>query len=220
MIVRPPARDRLTIPLFSRAVAVALAAVLLAGCISLFPKAKPVQLYRFGVQPEAGAERVPRAREGTFVVRAVTSSFDRASASDRILTVNGDRTAYIAGARWVISATSLFDAAVTNAFDAHGGSARLLAPGERARADYTLKLDVRSFEARYDGGPEAAPTVVVEVYAGLNSSSDPAKDSDRIFQVKVPAAENRVGAITSAFDQATGKVLGELVAWVDAKGAA
>ncbi|MBA3811430.1 MAG: membrane integrity-associated transporter subunit PqiC [Caulobacteraceae bacterium] len=205
-------------PFLARTLPVAVLAGLLAGCISLLPKSKPAQLYRFGGAP--APITAPGALDpGRFAVQAVPTSFDRASAGDAILTITGDEAAYIAGSRWVSSATSLFDAAVTRAFDADRGPARLIARGEAVRPAYLLKLDVRAFEARYDQGAAAPPTVVVEVYAALSKASDRTLAGERIFQAKVRAAENRAGAITQAFDQATAKVLGDLVAWVDGRGA-
>src|ERR1700679_4016550 len=79
----------------------------LAGCITLFPKAKPEQLYRFDAQipPPQGGGR-------PFTVRNGAVEFDPASAGDRIMTIDGDQVAYIADGRWAIPATQLFDEAV------------------------------------------------------------------------------------------------------------
>lgn len=206
------------VPPLARGLAVALLGFALAGCISLLPKEKPAQLYRVGVS--RGPITAPGSLDkDRFAVQSVPTSFDRAAAGDAILTITGDQAAYIKGARWVTSASSMFDAAVVHAFDADKGPARLIARGEAVRPDYTLKLDVRAFEARYDRGAGAAPTVVVEVYAALSHASDRTLAGERIFQAKAGAGENTTGGITAAFDQATAKVLGDLVAWVDGKGA-
>jgi cholesterol transport system auxiliary component len=200
--------------------AVALLGCLLVGCISLLPKQKPAQLFRFGVSAPPAAS--PAAAQGRFSVSTAPTSFERAAAGDQILTISGDEAAYIAGSRWVTTANSLFDAAVARAFDADSGPARLIPHGEAVRSDYLLKLDVRTFEARYDHGQQAPPTVVVEVYAGLikrSSELTAAAPAERIFQVSAPASENRAGAIAHAYDAAVTDVLGKLVAWVDAKGA-
>jgi len=204
----------------ARGLGVAVIGALLVGCISLLPKQKPAQLYRFGVSAPPAVARV--AGQGQFSVSAVPTSFARAAAGDTILTITGDEAAYIAGARWVTSANSLFDAAVTRAFDADGGPARLIPRGEAVRSDYALKLDVRIFEARYDHGQQSPPTVVVELYAGLvkrSGDSTAAAPAERIFQASVPASENRAGAIAQAFDAAVAQVLSKMVTWVDAKGA-
>ncbi len=190
--------------------------ILLAGCISLLPKTPPAQLYRFG----AGQGSVPAPSAAGFAVRLAPINFETASANDRILTVEGDKTAYITGARWVTSATTLFEAAVDQAFASHAGPTRLLARGEISRPDYVLKLDVRRFEARYDNGAGSAPRVAIEVYAALDDPSRPAAHRQRTFHAVVPAGDNRVGEIVPAFDAALNHVLSELTVWVDAGGGA
>lgn len=195
-----------------------LVAISLSGCISLLPKTTPAQLYRFGADSAAVA---PSPATGPrFTVRPAFISFEHAAAGDRILTITGDQAAYVGGARWVGPAGSLFEAALTRAFDVHAGPARLLAAGEPAPSDYVLKVDVRAFEARYDKGPDAAPRAVVEVYAALSDRKDSRIGSSRLFQVTTPAGSNSVHAIAAAFDDAVLKLLTQLVAWVDTKGQA
>jgi len=199
-----------------RGLLLAAATSLLAGCISLFPQADPVQLYRFGTK----APPVQEAASGEpgFGVLLSNTGFDRAAAVDRILTVTGTQAAYIEGARWVTSPVALFDSAVQHAFDADQGPARLVVQGEIAKADYVLKLDVRTFEARYDNAQNAAPTIVVEVHAALNRTHNQTVEGEGSFKASVTASDNRVGVIAEAFDQAVAQVLGELVAWVNAQG--
>ncbi len=200
----------------TRGLLLAAAASLLAGCISLFPKTEPAQLYRFG----ATTPQVQETASGgpSFGVLLTATGFDRAAASDRILTVTGTQAAYIKDARWVTSSVALFDSALQRAFDADQGPARLVDRAEIAKTDYVLKIDVRTFEARYDHGQAAAPTIVVEVHAALDRMHDRIVVGDRSFKASVTASDNRVGAIAEAFDQAVAMVLGELVAWADARG--
>ena len=187
----------------------------LGGCISLLPKAAPAQLYSFGGQMTPAPAQASQPR---FAVEALPITFNRAAAGDQILTMTGNQAAYIKGARWVTGAQYLFESALTNAFGADPGPARLKARGEAARADYYLKLEVRTFEVRYLQGQGAAPIVVVTVYAALNKSGERSLAGDHLFTASVPAADNRVGAITAAFDQAATQSLGELTRWVDTRG--
>ena len=200
----------------SRRVALVAAASLLAGCVSLFPKTEPAQLYRFGASTPQSQEVA--SGEPGFSVLLLATGFDRAAASDRILTVTGTQAAYIKDARWVTSSVALFDSALQRAFDADQGPARLLDHAAIARADYVLKLDVRTFGARYDHGQATAPTIVVEVHAALDRTHDRTVVGERSFKASVTARDNRVGDIAEAFDQAVARVLGELLAWVNARG--
>ncbi|MFZ5669154.1 MAG: ABC-type transport auxiliary lipoprotein family protein [Pseudomonadota bacterium] len=194
------------------AAVLALAAVALSGCVTVFPKSDPVQLYRF----QAAPARQAAPAGPMFGVLRLTTGFPRASAGDRILTVSaGGEAAYIAGARWVSPASVMFDEQVAAAFQG-AGRARLIGRGEVIRADYALKLDVLAFETRYDRGPRAAPEVVIRVRALLTRNRDRAVMGDQVFAAAVRATDNRLGAIVPAHDQALSGVLGELVAWVDA----
>lgn len=185
----------------------------LSGCVTLLPTSKAAQLYRFGAEsaaPVAGNES-----EATAVVHLDPIDFTPAAAGDQIQTTQGDETAYIGAARWVTSAGALFEAAIDHAFDAGGGTVRLQARAERGPADFDLKIDVRTFEARYAHGPGAAPDVVVEVYSSLSPRKESARGAARIFEADVPAESNSVHAIVAAFDKAVAKVLGDIIAWVD-----
>lgn len=192
-------------------VAVALA-VGLSGCVSVFPKSEPAQLYRFttvgGAEPSA-----PTAPPITgLMLQAVT--FVRSAQGDQILTLTGGQAAYIAEARWVSPAETLFQEGLRDRFDRLAVRTRLLSRGEFAGAAGFLRVDVRTFETRYDQGPELAPNVVVEMRARINGS-DGMVAAERSFQAQVRAADNRVGPITDAYGQAVTKVLDEFVPWAD-----
>jgi cholesterol transport system auxiliary component len=199
----------------AKALAVTALAASLSACISVFPKTKAASLYRFGEAEVSVAKGPPGAMFG---VLKTPSAFTRAAAGDRILTSTNGEVAYIAGARWVSPAFVLFEEATARAFENDPGRARLIGRGEVAKADMMLRLEVRTFEADYVDGPKAAPEVVVRVRAVLNRSQDRALVGDQVFEAKVKAADNRVGAIVPAFDQATAKVLGDIVAWTNAAG--
>jgi cholesterol transport system auxiliary component len=188
----------------------ALAAVGLSGCISLFPKTEPAQLYRFQ------AEVTPTPVSGPlYGVLRVGTGFPRAAAGDRILTVSpGGEAAYIAGARWISPSVVLFDEAVGAAFQ-DSSRVRLVSRGEVTKAEFALKLEVETFEVVYDAGPKAAPKVVVKVRALVSRSQDRTLVGDKAFTAEVRAGENRVGAIVPAFNLALTTVLGQLVEWTN-----
>jgi cholesterol transport system auxiliary component len=200
-----------------RTAGIALLAVSLTGCVSLLPKAKEAQTYRFGGAGAAssGASQVSQA--GGFGILKAPTGFVRAGAGDQILTVlPGGETAYIAQARWVSPAQVLFDEALERAFDADPGRARLIARGEIGKAELVLKLDVRAFEAYYPDGAETVPTVRVGVRALITRNLDRTLVSDQLFTASVPASDNRMGAISAAFDKAVGEVLTQVVAAANA----
>jgi cholesterol transport system auxiliary component len=194
----------------AKIVGTAVLALALSGCISLLPKSKPSQLYRFG-QPAAEAG----AKSGAVGVFQANGLFPSEAAGDRILTIeSGGKAAYVAQSRWIAPASILWTEAVQSAFDADPGRVRLNVRGQAGKSEYVLRLDVRSFEARYDNGAGAAPTVVVRVRCVM-SKMDMSKVTEQIFEVKTRASDNRVGAIVAAYDKAATDVLGQIVAWTN-----
>jgi cholesterol transport system auxiliary component len=192
-----------------RVLALAAGTLALAGCVSLLPKATPAQLYRFGYPEAAAAAAGPTAQA---VLGRGQVSFVAAASTDRILTVDGDSAAYIAGARWISSAPTLFDEALTRAFQAPGAPA--MAPrGAVGHSAYVLNLDVQTFEARYDQGAAAAPEAVVQIRAMLIRDDTRAVVADQLITANARAGDNRIGPIVAAYDAAVKDALGKLVTW-------
>jgi len=191
----------------AKSLIVALMLLPLGACISLFPKSKPAQLYRF----EVPAVETTQANAQVGVLLSPVD-FQAASASDRILTITGGEAAYVKDARWISPAAILFEEAVIRAFQ--GGRARLVQRGDVAQAQYALKLEVQTFETRY-ASENSAPQVVVAVHALLSRNTDRAVVGDRVFTATAQASDNRMGGIVPAYDEALGDVLGQLTGWVN-----
>jgi cholesterol transport system auxiliary component len=180
----------------------------LSGCISLFPTQKPVQLYRFDESPPAPTSPAPPA----LAIGKGPTAFPSDAGGDRLLAVTGQEAAFIADARWIEPASLMFEEAVEAAFD-EPGSPRLGVRGESLGAPASLRLQVRRFEADYDQGPAAAPTVAVIVNAVLIRTADRKLAGEKLFEVRVPARENRVGAIVAAYNQAVAQATGQIRDW-------
>jgi cholesterol transport system auxiliary component len=191
-----------------KTIAVLAAGLALSGCISLFPKGKPIQMYRFG------ASDAPAVAQTTSVaVGRTPTTFSRAAAGDRMLAVTGQEAAYIADARWVSPAALLFDDAVEQAFDRRANGPRYLTRGDLPTATMALKLDVDTFEARYLEGAKSAPTVVVSMRATLVRTHDRSVMGEKVFSAQVRAGDNRVGAIAAAFDAAVKQSVTAMAEW-------
>lgn len=195
----------------SAASAAGLAAVL-CGCVSLFPKATPAQLYRFGQSPAASA-RTETAGLRPLVLEPV--EFPRTATSDGILTVTGDQIAYIAGARWAAPARVLFQEAAQDEFARRTGRTFLANIADGGPQALLVRLSVLKFEADYPA-PGAPPAVRIVVDASLSSVSG-GPIAARLFTTERRADANRVEAIVRAFDGATDDVLSALGGWVDAE---
>jgi len=184
----------------------------LSGCITLFPKTKPIQLYRFGV--EAKGEAANPAQAMVPILKGSTL-FNRAASGDKILTMTGQKSAYIADARWYDSASTLFDAALVNSFAQGEGPARLIRSGDGASAVLNLRLDVRAFEVRYpDRGRK--PTAAVNIQALLVDSSSRTIIAQNLFDCDQAADANRVSKIVDALDRAVTDCQAKIVTWTNA----
>lgn len=192
--------------------AASVAALVLSGCISLLPKADPVQLYRFGRTP-APLTDAPPANRTPLALNPV--EFPQASRGDRLLTVTGTQVAYVAESRWAAPAEVLFSEALERAFEERARSVRLTGRRELEPSRLMLDVDVRTFEARYEGGAGAAPTAVVSLRARVLRMPERTPVGEQLIEVRRPAAENRVGAIVAAFDAVTDEALTRLVGWAD-----
>lgn len=208
---------------------VMLACSALGACVTVFPKAEPSSTYKLAIDaPRSGQ---PDAAVKVNILRAPTT-FPRMSGGDQIVTISGAETASIEGARWAAPAPIMFDEQIVAAFDA-SSKLRLLTRGGASAPDATLRVEVRTFEARYADAPivakaksksktdakafdqRAAPTVVVEIKAIMTYPADSARVAEKFLRAEVPASENRVGSIVTAYDAATSQVLNGVVAWAE-----
>jgi cholesterol transport system auxiliary component len=202
------------------AVSAALCALGLAGCVSLLPAAKPAQLYRFGDDrpPPARVEAPPGTGSTAPKVGVVLEqiNFPRTATSDGILTVTGDKVAYVEGARWAAPARTLFQEALERELEYGAARAELVGVGDPGAAGAVLRIEVSAFEVDYG---RSRPTVVIALNARLTASSGQVLDQ-RDFSVSQPAAVNSVSAIVAAFDQGTDAIIGSVGQWVDGEVAA
>jgi cholesterol transport system auxiliary component len=197
------------------------AAAALSGCVSLFPKAEPVTMYKLAAAPRPGPPS-PLPDGATISILLGPIAFTRPAAGDRILTTNGLETAYVGGARWVAPASVMFQEDLAAVFDQRPGMS-LATRGEAVAADYTMRIEVRTFEAEYNAPslsgkgkkpPELnAPNVVVEARVTLLDLKHKAVVSEKTFRETKFAGDNRVTAIVRAFDDATGLVMNEIADW-------
>ncbi len=197
----------MTLRMIRRTFGLALVTVLLVGCVSLFPKSQPSQLYRFGTNLAASG---PASVQKIGVIRS-GGSFALASAGDGILTTTGTQVAYLSGARWAQPAPVLFDEAIVRAFSQNPGAVQLVVRGEPARAAYSLRIDVQGFEAVYDRPGKAAPDVRLTVHVVVVRAGDRSVVADQTISIAERAPDNRVGAIVGAFDLAVSKAIAEIL---------
>lgn len=201
-------------PMLKRSItttALGLAALALSGCVTLFPKVKPVQLYHFGLEAQPSA---PKSGAGVAVLEGAIL-FNRDISSDRLLTRQGEEAAYLADARWTMPASLMFGESLTNAFAQGSGDARLISSKDPVSAKLVLRLDVRAFEVRYAEASRHSPVAVVNINGLLADADKRTVVSQSTFDCQVPAKSNRVQSIVAALNRAVSDCQAQVVTWTD-----
>jgi cholesterol transport system auxiliary component len=178
--------------------------VALASCGGLLGGGRPAELYRFGGAAAAPAEAAQPAMGQSILVSYRGADFEAESRGDRILTVTGASVSYVAEARWIAPASQLFDGALLRSLGQLSPAIRIIRPGDVPRADFTLSVDVRRFEAVYLGAE--APEALIEANVQLIRRADRAIVGEWPVAAREPADANRVTSIVAAFDRATAAV--------------
>jgi cholesterol transport system auxiliary component len=190
------------------------AALVLTGCVTLFPKTKPAQLYRFGYTPELVEKKAEAAGTAGAVAGTVpngivfgTVTFPQDSAGDRIVTVEGSQVSYVAEARWTSSASGMFKDAISTGF-ARGGQTVTLEPRGPTAANFRLDISVRRFETDYSRN---RPTVSVALDARLIRLSDRMVVGQKFISADVPVRKNDMSLMAEGYNAATTQVVTGLI---------
>lgn len=193
--------------------ALGMAAISLSGCVTLFPKAKPVQLYHLGLDARSGAQATSKGA-GVPVLQGALQ-FNRDVAGDRLLTRQGDQAAYVADARWTMPASVMFEQSLANAFMRGNGDARLISSKDPVSAKLILRLDVRALEVRYGEGSRRSPVAAVMISGLLADADKRTIASQSAFDCQVAAKSNRVQSLVSAMNEALADCQTKIVTWTD-----
>jgi len=116
------------------------------------------------------------------------------------------------GATWSQPSTDLIESTVLRALEDSGRIPSVARAGSGIRADYKLVMDLRRFESDYAGA--TIPSATIELNVKLMHASDQRIVASRTFLQVQPSSGTDVAQVTSAFDQALGKLTGDIVGWV------
>lgn len=136
---------------------IALCLLPATACVSLLPESEPVSVYRLS-SPDP-QEWGGNSEDWTIVEIEVPQAPRGLSGDHIALLRDGQSLAYIEGARWISPVPRLLQNLVIDTFNAEQSQLAPARPEDGVRADYELHLDLRQFEADYDQGAGAAPTV-------------------------------------------------------------
>lgn len=187
-----------------RSLAIGCGVLLLAGCGGLRSKAGPDRIYVLTVAPPAAAAST--AVPGMLVVQRPT--VQPGLESDRIaLTRAGNELDFYAGSRWGGSLPVVLGAFAVQSL---AGSFATVSGADRGAGagDFELLITARHFEAEYAAG--GAPVVRVTLECLLVAAAPRRVLGSCDAEVREPAADNRMGAIVTAFERAAQRALQEV----------
>jgi cholesterol transport system auxiliary component len=186
------------------------AGFVVAGCSGIVGPPPAGKLYVL-------APRLPDALPGPKVDWALSVQAPTATAgldSDRIAILRPPASLdYYANSAWADRLPSLMQSAVLHAFEASGRIAAVARDSDGAQSDYTLNMDLRDFEARYDQG-EGAPLAVVRLGVRLVEARSRRIAGYTSVAKEVRASANTIEAAVEALTAALAGALAELVPWV------
>lgn len=197
----------------SLAVLLALApgAAVLSGCGGLFesklsaPQAYVLRLPGGSTAPPSATEtaggslRVQRPEAGPGLN------------TDRIALIRSEgRFDVYAASRWAAPAPDLLESVLVDSLRATGQFSTVLDDAAPFVPEYDLRVTMRRFEADYTGGG-GPPTVHVVLDCTLGRARDRRLLSSFTAQGSAPAAQDRLGAVVAAFENATGSAMSELL---------
>lgn len=193
------------------ALAAGLALLLAPGCVSLLPAQEPSTIYR--LSGAVGDVSTPASGPGE-VILIERPAAPRALAGNRIATDRGEgQIAYISGANWISPAPDMVQELVLDTFDRHLSAYTAARPSDGVAARYTLRLELRHFEAVYDQGDNRAPLARVAVRARLVNDEDHSLIGVTTATGESRAGANRQGAIVEAFSGAAHAAAQDLADW-------
>lgn len=202
-------------PPFAAALA---AAFLLAGCGDILPKpAPPPALYRLTAAADfpAGGTFAP----AQLAIEAPTA--EAALDTTRIALSRSPTTLdYFADAAWTDRLPAVLQARLIDSFDNAHRLVALAGPSSAAQSDAILTIELRHFEAQYDGpaqsGAAGPPRWRVELTADLVAAADRKVIATRTFVGAAAAPQNDMTAIVATADQVWRGVAAQIVDWTAA----
>jgi len=116
------------------------------------------------------------------------------------------------GASWAKTPTDMLQDTVLRTMEDSGNIPAVARQGAGITADYKLVIDLRRFEADYNGN--ALPTATIEANVKLIHNIDQTVVGSRTFIAAQPASSTEVAQVVDAFSVALQSISGEMVGWI------
>jgi cholesterol transport system auxiliary component len=201
-MMRPPAR-------LSRRWVPSVFVLALAGCSSLFGGGAPAHLYRLTPKSTYPPNLPHRSVQLLVDVPLAPAGLDTSRIALSRSPVSID---YFADSEWTDRAPLLVQTAILQSFENSKAVTAIDRESVGLRADFILKTETRHFEAVY-GSSNGPPEVWVAINVRLVNPSSRDVVAQTAFERRQRASANDVPSIVSAFDEALGGVMKEIVVW-------
>jgi cholesterol transport system auxiliary component len=180
----------------------------LAACSGLRSNAPVTQIYLLQPSPVVTAAAAAEAPTATLTVLLPVVA--PGLASDRISLVHADgRLDSYAASRWPDGLPLVLQPLLIDALRAGGRFRAVQSDAMPFNAEFLLQVEVRQFAIAYDAADHPVATVNLVCTLGRRADRVPVRSFS--IATEVAATANRMGAVISAYDQAVGKALQELV---------
>ena len=185
--------------------------VLTAGCGTILPTGPAPDLYYLTPKSTFSSD-LPEVKWQLVIEEPVAGGgLDTSSIA---MHPNPTEVKYFANARWTERAPKMIQTLLVESFENTG---TITAVGREAiglRADYSLKTELREFQAEYFNGTESAPSVRVRINAKIIKQPRQIIVASHNFERVMKVSGNtEMNSIIQVFDAALGKVMKELVEW-------
>jgi cholesterol transport system auxiliary component len=192
----------------TRKIALLIGAAALSACTgSLLETELPASsLHVIAPAPAPPRAQTPLAVDLTIGTPHVAPGLE----TDRIAVLKGRQLDYYRAARWGAPTRALLHTFLVDSFEDRGMFRSVTAEQARVAADYVLDIDVRDFQAEY-ASDSGAPTVRVAMLGRVIRVVDRKLVATIAASADSVATDNRLHAVTAAFEAATQKVAAELV---------
>ncbi len=181
----------------------------LAACGGILPAPEaPPQLHRLTAAVDFPASLPPASFQLLVNEPEAPGGLD----TTRIALIRGTTSVdYFAGAAWTDRVPEMVRSLLVESLENSGRVTAVASQSLSLRSDYVLQVEVRHFEADYQG--DGAPTVQVELDVRLIRMSDGSIVAQRRIARSAPAARNDIAGVIDAFNEAGHAVLAETVGW-------
>ena len=182
----------------------------LSACVSVLPDPAPANVvYRLTTD----SVRV-NSLENAPVIRIDTPSAARLiSGREIIVSPDAQRLAVAGGAEWADALPRMVQQTFLDVLSERADIIGVI-PIAGARANYRVHLNIDNFEARFDRGPDNAPTIIVAYSATFAASSTRNLVSTKQVTQKIRADAASVSAIVNSMDSANRAALGDIADWI------